>query len=111
MVEQLDDKGVTRYFLLVNEEDLSSQGNTVMKSWASQPWETSLVHVPGGLTLLESDFDLWVGRSLVKFCPNAFCPAQMEWEEINYGYAHVKDGAYCGEMVYDNLLSSTTESA
>jgi hypothetical protein len=63
MVEQLDDKGITRYFLLVNDEDLDSDANKVMKSWASQPWETNLIHVPGGLTLLEADMDLWAASA------------------------------------------------
>jgi len=109
MVEQLDDKGITRYFLLVNEEDLNSDANKVMKSFASQPWETNLVHVPGGPTLLEADMDLWVEKALVKFCPMAYSPSDMLWEEINYGYAHVKDGGYCGEM--GELLSTNTDSA
>jgi hypothetical protein len=111
MVEQLDDKSIMRYFLLVNEEDLSSDGNRLMKSWASQPWETNLVHVPGGLSLLDADTDLWADKALVKFCPAAYSPSDMEWEEINYGYAHVKDGAYCGDMLQENLLTTDAESA
>jgi hypothetical protein len=111
MVEQLDDKAIMRYFLLVNEDDLSSDGNKLMKSWASQPWETNLVHVPGGLGLLDADTDLWADKALVKFCPMAYSPADMEWEEINYGYAHVKDGAWCGEKLEDNLLTADAESA
>jgi len=111
MVEQLDDKGITRYFLIINEQDLSSDGNRLMKAWASQPWETNLVHVPGGLTLLESDPDMWADKALVKFCPMAYSPSDMEWEEINYGYAHVKDGAWCGEKLEDNLLTADAESA
>merc|ERR1719498_132945 len=104
MVEQLDDKGIMRYFLLVNEDDLSSDGNQLMKSWASQPWETNLVHVPGGLTLLEADMDLWADKALVKFCPMAYSPSAAEWEEVSYGYAHVMDGGHCGEKLDDNFL-------
>merc|ERR1719326_717323 len=111
MVEQLDDKGIMRYFMLINEEDLNSDANKVMKSWASQPWETNLVHVPGGPTLLEADMDLWAEKTLVKFCPNAYSLADMEWEEINYGYAHVKDGGFCGNLDPANLLTSDAESA
>jgi hypothetical protein len=111
MVEQLDDKGIMRYFLLVNEDDLSSDGNSLMKSWASQPWQTNLVHVPGGLSLLDADTDMWADKALVKFCPQAYSPADMMWEEISYGYAHVKDGGYCGEMLNDNLLTTDAESA
>merc|ERR1719316_1182019 len=110
MVEQLDDKAIQRYFLLINEEDLSSDGNKLMKSWASQPWQTNLVHVPGGLSLLDADTDLWADKALVKFCPMAYSPSDMEWEEISYGYAHVKDGGYCGEMLDENLLTARSHA-
>jgi len=111
MVEQLDDKAIMRYFLLVNEDDLNSDANRLMKSWASQPWETNLVHVPGGVGLLDADTDLWADKALVKFCPNAYSPADMMWEEINYGYAHVKDGAYCGDKLEENLLTADAADA
>jgi hypothetical protein len=111
MVEQLDDKAIMRYFLLVNEDDLDSASNKLMKSWASQPWETNLVHVPGGLNLLDADTDMWVDKALVKFCPMAYSISDMEWEEANYGYMHVKDGAFCGEMLPDNLLSTEAGDA
>jgi hypothetical protein len=104
MVEQLDDKAVSRYFLIVSEEDLNSDAMKVMKDWASQPWETNLVHVPGGLALLESDPDLFVSKALVKFCPNEYSPSEAEWEEINSGYAHVMDGRYCGDRNKEDML-------
>lgn len=109
MVEQLDDKAIMRYFLLINEEDLDSASNKLMKAWASQPWETNLVHVPGGLALLEADTDMWVDKALVKFCPMAYSPADMMWEEANYGYMHVKDGGWCGEQ--GELLTSDAGDA
>jgi hypothetical protein len=105
MVEQLEDKGVTRYFLLVNEEDLNSDANRLMKSWASDPWETNVVHVPGGLTLLDSDMDLWADKTLVKFCPKAYSPTDALYEEQNYGYALIKMGGFCGEQPDENLLT------
>jgi len=111
MVEQLDDKAIMRYFLLINEEDLSSASNRLMKAWASQPWETNLVHVPGGLALLDADTDLWADKALVKFCPMAYSPSDMEWEEVNYGYMHVKDGGYCGDMSQENMLTDSAENA
>merc|ERR1719506_2782062 len=111
MVEQLDDKAIMRYFLLINEEDLNSESNKLMKSWASQPWETNLVHVPGGLSLLDADTDLWADKALVKFCPMAYSPSDMEWEEASYGYMHVKDGGFCGSMPPENLLTDSAETA
>jgi uncharacterized protein YegL len=109
MVEQLEDKGIQRYFLVVSEESLTDAPYKMMKEWASQPWETNLVHVNGGLAVLDADTDIWADKALVKFCPLAHSPSELEWEEANYGYAHVKDGGYCGEILPDNLL--TTEAA
>lgn len=104
MVEQLDDKAVTRYFLVVSEESMDSDAMKVIKSWASQPWETNLVHVAGGLALLESDPNLFVAKALVKFCPNAYSPSEAQWQEVSYGYTHVFDGKYCGDKNDDRLL-------
>jgi hypothetical protein len=107
MVEQLDDKGIQRYMFVINGDDINSDQMTQMKAWASQPWETNLIHVPGGLPLLESDMNMWAEKAVVKFCPNAYSPSEGEWEEVNYGYAHVMDGGYCGENTRgqaENLL-------
>merc|ERR1719198_2470495 len=41
----------------------------------------------------------------------AYSPADMEWEEANYGYTHIKDGAYCGELLPDNLLTADAGDA
>jgi hypothetical protein len=111
MVEQLDDKAIQRYFLVINEEDLNAASNKLMKQWASAPWETNLVHVPGGLALLNADMDLWADKALVKFCPAAYSPSDAAWEEASYGYAHIKDGGYCGEMPQENLLTDSADNA
>jgi hypothetical protein len=111
MVEQLEDKGITRYFLLVNEEDLNSASNKLMKTWASVPWETNVVHVPGGLDLLDADMDLWADKALVKFCPNAFSPSDAQYEESNYGYALIKKGGFCGALPNENLLTDAVDGA
>jgi hypothetical protein len=109
MVEQLEDKGIQRYFLVVCDAALTDAPYKMMKEWASQPWETNLVHVQGGLAVLDADTDIWADKALVKFCPMAHSPSELEWEEMNYGYAHVKDGGYCGELLDDNLLTSDVQ--
>jgi hypothetical protein len=111
MVEQLDDKAIQRYFLLVNADDLNAASNKLMKAWASQPWETNLVHVPGGLELLDADMDLFADKALVKFCPNAYSPSDAAFEEASYGYAHVKDGGFCGDRLEENLLTADAGDA
>jgi hypothetical protein len=110
MVEQLEDKGIQRYFLVVTDGSLSDGPYKMMKEWASQPWETNLVHVAGGVDLLDADTDIWADKALVKFCPMAHSPSQLQWEEASYGYAHVKDSGYCGNLADDNLLTREASS-
>jgi len=110
MVEQLDDKGIMRYFVCVNNQGPQSDAMKQMKMWASQPWETNMIHVQG-LTLLEADNDLWAERALTKFCPLAYSPANAYHEETTYGYAHVKDSGWCGEKMSSNILSKEVDNA
>jgi len=109
MVEQLDDKGIMRYFFVISEKPINSDVMKNMKAWASQPWETNLVHVTGGLLMLEADPELWAERAVTKFCPQAYSPKSEEYEIKIYGYMHVKDSGWCGDK--DAVLSKTTGDA
>jgi len=81
-----------------------------MKQWASQPWETNIVHV-GGLLMLEADTDLWAEKALTKFCPLAYSPGAAEYDADHFGYQHVKDSGWCGEKRHENILSKNVENA
>jgi hypothetical protein len=92
LVEQLDDKGVQRFFVVVTED---KKAVDVMKKWASAPWETNLLHVPG-LAPLEADNSVWSQKALTLFCPLAMSPSLMTVKEESGGFMHVRDGGYCG---------------
>jgi len=111
MAEQLEDKGIMRYFMIVSETPLSDPSMKNLKIWASQPWETNIVHVNGGLGMLEADPDLWSEKAITKFCPDAISAMAQDYEITVYGYQHVKDGAYCGEYSRKNILSKNVDSA
>jgi len=108
MVEQLDDKGIMRYFVVVNNQGPNSDAMKQMQKWASQPWETNLVHVQG-LVMLDADMDMWAEKALTKFCPMAFSASVSEYEEKTFGYAHIKDSAWCGVKDDKNILSKNVQ--
>merc|ERR1719487_2342505 len=110
MVEQLDDKGIMRYFIIVNEDGPQSDAMKQMRRWASQPWETNLIHVQG-LTMLEADNELWAERALTKFCPMAYSPKTAAFEEKSFGFIHVKDSGWCGDKKNSNILSKVVKDA
>jgi len=105
LVEQLDDKGVQRFFVVVTEDNKAVD---VMKKWASQPWETNLLHVPG-ISPLEADIGVWSQKALTLFCPMSMSPQLMDVKEEAGGFMHVKDGGYCGER--GQLLSTEVNNA
>jgi hypothetical protein len=104
-VQQLDDKGVQRFFVVVTDDKKSVDQ---MKLWASAPWETNLLHVPG-LSPLEADIGVWSQKALTLFCPMAMSPQLLEVKEEAGGFLHVKDGGYCGER--GALLSTEANDA
>merc|ERR1719460_279195 len=105
LVEQLDDKGVQRFFVVVSEDEKTLD---LMKKWASMPWETNLLHVPG-LAPLDADRGVWAQKALTLFCPMAMSPQLMDVKEEAGGFMHVKDGGYCGER--GELLSTEVNDA
>jgi len=110
MVEQLDDKGIMRYFVVVNDAGPTSDVMKQMKLWASQPWETNLIHIQGTL-MLEADTNLWVEKALTKFCPLAYSPSIAVSEAAVYGFDHVKDSGWCGDKLDSNILSKNAADA
>jgi len=47
----------------------------VLKSFASAPWQTNYLHVPGK-DALKSDYDAWAAQALVGACPGAASPSK-----------------------------------
>jgi len=111
MVEQLDDKSIMRYFVVVSETPLNDDSMNNMKKWASHPWETNLIHVQGGLVMLEADEELWAEKAVTKFCPLAHSPMADEFESKSHGMMQVYSGGYCGEKKKKNLLSKNVDGS
>merc|ERR1719198_1860887 len=84
LVQQLDDKGVQRFFVVVSDDEKTLD---LMKKWASMPWETNLLHVPG-LAPLDADRGVWSQKALTLFCPMAMSPQLTTTKETAGGFMH-----------------------
>ena len=107
LVEQLDDKGVMRYFMVISQT-ISDDQMHLIRGWASQPWESNVIHVPG-LVQLSADADMWAQKSISMFCPMALSPQQMTVTETTAGYMLVADENTCGQR--GSLLSNMVNDA
>merc|ERR1719181_295644 len=105
LVQQLDDKGVQRFFVVVSDSEKSVN---LIKEYASAPWETNMLHVPG-LAPLEADQGLWSQKALTLFCPLAVSPSLMTTQETAGGFMRVKRIGICGER--GDLLSTEVGDA
>jgi len=106
LVQQLDDKNVQRFFMMVSES--AGDEVKVMQKWASQPWETNFFHVPG-MEALRADESVWTQKATTMFCPMAMSPSATVQKEELSGYMLVKESGYCGER--GELLSTEVSDA
>lgn len=104
MAQQLQDKGIMRYFIAVTKNGINSDIMQDVKKWASDPWDTNVLHVKGGLPELQADSDYWAGEAVVKFCPQAYSPSVASWEMETYGWEEVIDSGYCGSILKSRQL-------
>jgi len=71
-VRDLEEKGIQRYFVTITEEEEGDE-TELMKKWASDPWYSNHVHIPGFLAL-QSTNETYVQEAVVMFCPNSQAP-------------------------------------
>merc|ERR1719333_2049319 len=90
-VMELKDKHVKLFFAPIS--NFKGDEMKLMKKWASSPWPTHLVHIPG-LLPLQADEALFAQKILVKFCPEAMSPSAMMVEEKEQGYLLVREKGY-----------------
>jgi hypothetical protein len=111
LIEQLDDKGIMRYFIVVSST-ISDDQMKLIVSWASKPWESNLIHVPG-LVQLNADEDMWSQKALTMFCPMALSPNQMVQTERRQGFMLVADENTCGTRgaLLSNMVNNAAQCA
>jgi len=71
VVDRLEEKGVQRYFITITESEGTE--TDLMKKWASAPWYTNHLHIPGFLQLMASG-QTYVQEAVVMFCPMSQSP-------------------------------------
>jgi len=94
MVTALKDKSVKLFFAPVMEA--KGKELTLMKKWASHPWQSHLVHVPG-LMPLKAEGSVFASKFIATFCPQAMSPSATLSEENTLGYFLLMESAICGD--------------
>ena len=93
-VLQLKDKHTKLFFVPITE--FKGKELKLMKKWASAPWPTNLVHIPG-LDALGSAPKTFVQKCLVMFCPEAISPSSTKAKETTRGYMLIREHGLCGK--------------
>merc|ERR1719361_3050022 len=70
--QELKDKNIQIYMAPV--ADTKDDSLKVLKSWASQPWQTNYERIPG-LAALKQNNAMFIQKLIVKFCPDSMSPS------------------------------------
>jgi len=103
-VQEMKDKHVKIFMAPVTE----AKGAEIklMKGWASQPWESHMVHVPG-LMPLSADPEVFAQKFIATFCPESMSPSAKNVEENHLGYFLLLEKMICGDQAVGTMISST----
>jgi len=92
-VRQLRDKHVKVFMAPITQ--YRGRDFKIMRWWASWPWWTNLVRIPG-IAPLEADPGVFATRMLVKFCPYAISKSELKEQEGARGFMLVREMGWCG---------------
>jgi len=106
-LQELKDKAVKIFMAPVTQ----AKGAEIklMKEWASQPWQSHMVHVPG-LMPLSADPEVFAQKFIATFCPKSMSPSANNNEECGLGFFLLKEKSICGDPTVGTLLSSTCQN-
>lgn len=77
-VEKMKDAGI--YIFMAPVSEGKNDHLDVLKTWATQPWETNYERIPG-FQALKYNPDTFAQKLVSKFCPKAISPSSMKTEE------------------------------
>jgi len=103
-IVKMKDRAVKMFFAPVTSE--GGANLQLMRHWASQPWESHYVHVPG-VYALKGSASAFMERFLATFCPQAFDPNAKSIEEKELGFFLLKTHSICGDPTLGNRLSTS----
>jgi hypothetical protein len=115
---ELKDKNVYLYLVAITE--VKGKELRKYRRFASYPTETNFVRIPG-LQALKYNSDLFTGRVISKFCPDAFSPSSMQMKEEEREYMMIHEMGYpsdsCGKWYWhgkgfnlDSCMAQALES-
>jgi len=102
-VVKMKDQAIKLFFAPVTSD--GGAHLQLMKHWASQPWQSHFVHVPG-VYALKGSTSAFADRFIATFCPEAFNPEARMVEEKELGFFLLKEHAICGDPTMGNRLST-----
>jgi uncharacterized protein YegL len=106
-IVKMKDRAIKLFFAPVTSD--GGAHLELMKHWASQPWESHYVHVPG-LYALKGSTNAFADRFIATFCPEAFNPDARVAEEKEVGFFLLKEHAICGDPTQGNRLSTNLKN-
>eukprot|EP00747_Dinoflagellata_sp_TGD_P036150 gnl/TRDRNA2_/TRDRNA2_138301_c1_seq1.p1 gnl/TRDRNA2_/TRDRNA2_138301_c1~~gnl/TRDRNA2_/TRDRNA2_138301_c1_seq1.p1 ORF type:complete len:680 (+),score=171.14 gnl/TRDRNA2_/TRDRNA2_138301_c1_seq1:2-2041(+) len=91
-----DLKGRARVSIVQVKSYPSQETIDLMKSYASKPWQTNYVKIPGK-SALKAAYSDYAGKVLVELCPRSESPSAVAAISAQQGYRKTLEGINCGD--------------
>jgi uncharacterized protein YegL len=109
---ELKDAGVQIYMVPISK--FPNEGLESLKAWASSPWETNYMRIPG-IEDLEYNPEIFAQRIISKFCPLSFSPSVAVAKEEEQEFMLIHENGWpdydCGMWHPEGFLDSVEECA
>lgn len=98
IVQELEDKGIQRFFVMVSDIEGDTEETELMKKWASAPWYDNFIQIHGWQNL-QSAYQTFTQKTIVMFCPMSQSPSKCHailYQHGNFGGWRVdlQEGGY-----------------
>jgi len=93
-VEEL--RSSARFVIIQVQQYTKVDSVKLLKSWASRPWQTNYVHIPGKKAL-KGAYDQFATQVVAQLCTRAESPSTKSALEEQQGFRLIREMANCGE--------------
>eukprot|EP00747_Dinoflagellata_sp_TGD_P134284 gnl/TRDRNA2_/TRDRNA2_175299_c6_seq25.p1 gnl/TRDRNA2_/TRDRNA2_175299_c6~~gnl/TRDRNA2_/TRDRNA2_175299_c6_seq25.p1 ORF type:complete len:1007 (+),score=247.69 gnl/TRDRNA2_/TRDRNA2_175299_c6_seq25:82-3102(+) len=100
-------KGRSRIVIVQVKQFAAQDTVEKMKSYASKPWQTNYLLIPGKASL-KADYGKWADKCLVSTCPRAESPSAIAALARRSGFQKIFEGAVCAQTSDTEVIDAAS---
>eukprot|EP00747_Dinoflagellata_sp_TGD_P133916 gnl/TRDRNA2_/TRDRNA2_175267_c2_seq21.p1 gnl/TRDRNA2_/TRDRNA2_175267_c2~~gnl/TRDRNA2_/TRDRNA2_175267_c2_seq21.p1 ORF type:complete len:643 (-),score=153.55 gnl/TRDRNA2_/TRDRNA2_175267_c2_seq21:55-1707(-) len=103
-------KGRGRAVIVQVKQYASTETKELMKKYASKPWQTNYISIPGKASL-KADYGHWADKTLVSACPRSESPSAVAALAQQSGFKMIFEGLICPQGPSVGVIEADSAAA